>query len=322
MIADNIKKVLAAEQKKVATRAAYGKKLAEMGDANEDIVVLDCDLSKSTKTSVFAEKFPHRFFNCGIAEANMMSVAAGLSTMGKIPFASTFGVFASKRAADQVSISIAYPGLNVKICATHTGITVGEDGATHQAIEDVAIMRSIPNITVISPADGTETEKVLEEIVKTEGPFYVRLCRGSAPLIFNNNYRFQLGKGSKIYQGENATLVAAGFTTHIAMEAAKELGKQNIEVDLINMSSIKPIDSEILLESARKTGLVITVEDHNVIGGLGSAVCEVLSESCPVKVIRLGVKDVFGASGTPEELIKAYGFGKDDIIKAVKENIG
>ncbi|MGM0365980.1 MAG: transketolase family protein [Actinomycetota bacterium] len=322
MIADNIKEMLATEDTKIATRAAYGKKLAELGKINEDIVVLDCDLSKSTKTSVFAEKFPHRFFNFGIAEANMMSAAAGLATMGKIPFASTFGVFASKRAADQVSISVAYPRLNVKICATHTGITVGEDGATHQAIEDVAIMRSIPNIAVISPADATETERVLEEILKIDGPCYVRLCRGSAPVIFNHNYRFQLGKGVKIYQGDAATIVAAGFTTHIAMKAAQQLEQEGIEVDLINMSSIKPIDSALLAESAQKTGLVITVEDHNIIGGLGSAVCEALSEASPAKVIRLGVADKFGASGTAEELIEAYGFGKDNIMDAVKENIG
>ncbi len=322
MIADNSKNILADGGQKVATRAAYGKKLAELGKTNEDIVVLDCDLSKSTKTNVFAKAFPNRFFNFGIAEANMMSAAAGLATMGKIPFASTFGVFASKRAADQVSISVAYTKLNVKICATHTGITVGEDGATHQAVEDVAIMRAIPNISVISPADGTETEKVLEEIINIEGPCYVRLCRGSAPVIFNQNYRFQLGKGVKIYEGETATVVAAGFTTHIAMEAAQALAQEGIEVDLIHMPSIKPLDRDLLLASVEKTGLVVTVEDHSIIGGLGSAVCEALCESCPAKVIRLGIKDKFGASGSPAELIAAYGFGKDDVCRAVKENIG
>ncbi|MDD3776669.1 MAG: transketolase family protein [Actinomycetota bacterium] len=322
MIPDKIKKILATEDKKVATRAAYGKKLAELGQVNEDIVVLDCDLSKSTKTNIFASKFPKRFFNFGIAESNMMSAAAGLATMGKIPFASTFGVFASKRAADQVSISVAYPRLNVKICATHTGITVGEDGATHQAIEDVAIMRSIPNIAVISPADATETEKALEAVLKIDGPCYVRLCRGSAPVIFNDSYQFELGKGVKIYEGDAATIIASGYTTHIALEAAKELEGQAIEVEVINMGSIKPIDQELIIESAKKTGLVITVEDHNVIGGLGSAVCEVLAQSQPTKVIRLGVQDKFGASGTPQELIQAYGFDKESIIKTVKDNIG
>ncbi|MCG9479861.1 MAG: transketolase family protein [Actinomycetia bacterium] len=322
MIPDNIKNILSTEDKKIATRAAYGKKLAELGEENEDIVVLDCDLSKSTKTNIFGSKFPHRFFNFGIAESNMMSAAAGLATMGKIPFASTFGVFASKRAADQVSISVAYPRLNVKICATHTGITVGEDGATHQAIEDVAIMRSIPNIKVLSPADATETEKVLEQVLNIDGPCYVRLCRGSAPVIFSDEYQFELGKGVKLFEGDAATIVAAGFTTHIAMDAARKLEQEGIEVDLINMASIKPIDQQLLMDSARKTGLVITVEDHNVIGGLGSAVCEVLSQGQPARVIRLGVQDKFGASGTPQELIEAYGFDADSIVKTVKENIG
>lgn len=321
MINPEVKNILYEGDEKIATRQAYGKKIVEMGKENDDIVVLDCDLSKSTMTKLFAKEFPDRFFEMGIAESNMMSVAAGLSTMGKIPFASTFGVFATKRAADQVSSSVAYPGLNVKICATHTGISVGEDGATHQAIEDVAIMRAIPNILVISPSDGTETEKVLEQIVKYEGPCYVRLCRGSAPIIFNDRYDFKIGKGTLIFKGDKATLVSAGFTAHIAMDAARALEKEGIEVDLINMSSIKPLDSQILIDSAGKTGLVVTVEDHNIIGGLGSAVCEELSESLPTKVIRLGVKDSFGASGKPDELIKAYGFDSDSIVKTVKENI-
>ncbi|MGM0368618.1 MAG: transketolase family protein [Actinomycetota bacterium] len=321
MVSDKIKKILSNSDKKVATRKAYGEKIAELGEKNNDIVVLDCDLSKSTKTNIFAEKFPERFFDFGVAESNMMSAAAGLATMGKIPFASTFGVFASKRAADQVSISVAYPKLNVKICATHTGISVGEDGATHQAIEDVSIMRSIPNIKVISPSDGTETGKVIEEIIGIDGPCYVRLCRGSSPIIFNQDYKFELGKGVRIMEGGKASIISAGFTTHIALAAAEKLESEGIEVDLISMSSIKPIDQDLIIDSAKKTGLVITVEDHNIIGGLGSAVCEVLSDTLPTKVLRLGVKDKFGASGTPQELIKAYGFDEDSIIKAVKENI-
>ncbi len=321
MIPANIKNILSDDDEKIATREAYGKRLVELGEINKDIVVLDSDLSKSTKTAAFGKKFPDRFFNFGIAEANMMSVAAGLATMGKIPFASTFGVFATKRACDQVSISIAYPKLNVKICATHTGITVGEDGATHQAIEDVAIMRSFPNMVVISPSDATETRKVIDKITEYNGPCYIRLCRGSSPVLFNDNYEFSIGHGVKIMEGDKATLISTGFTTCIAMEAAKILEKEGIEIDLINMASIKPIDSEVIVESARKTGLVITVEDHSIIGGLGSAVCEVLSESCPTKVIRLGIQDKFGSSGSPSELIKAYGFDKDSIIKAVKENI-
>jgi transketolase len=323
MIPDKIKNFLFDGDKKVATRNAYGEKLVELGEKNNDIVVLDCDLSKSTMTALFAKKFPERFFNLGIAESNMMSVAAGLATMGKIPFASTFGVFASKRACDQVSISIAYPGLNVKICATHTGVTVGEDGATHQAIEDVAIMRAIPGIVVISPCDGTETKKAIDAIVEYKGPCYVRLCRGAGPIIFNDNYKFEIGKGIKLFEGKNpkATIVTAGFTTHIALSAAKKMEAGGIEIELLNMASIKPLDDNLLIESAEKTNLVITVEDHSIIGGLGSAVCEVLAEKMPEKVIRLGVKDKFGASGTPSELIAAYGFDEASIIKAVKDNI-
>ena len=321
MISQEVKKILFEGDKKVATRNAYGEKLAELGEVNTDIVVLDCDLSKSTMTALFARKFPERFFNMGIAESNMMSVAAGLATMGKIPFASTFGVFASKRACDQVSVSIAYPGLNVKICATHTGLAVGEDGATHQAIEDVAIMRAIPGIVVISPSDGTETGKVIEAVIRYKGPCYVRLGRSASPLIFNDDYVFRIGKGVRLFEGKKATIVSAGFTTHICILAAKKLEVAGIEVDLINMSSIKPLDEELLIESAKKTGLVITVEDHNIIGGLGSAVCEVLSEKYPARVVRMGVKDKFGASGTLSELYKAYGFDESSIIKTVKENI-
>lgn len=321
MILDDVKRILSTESKKIATRKAYGEKIAELGEQNKDIVVLDCDLSKSTNTSIFAKKFPDRFFDFGIAEANMMSVAAGLATMGKIPFVSTFAVFASKRACDQVSISVAYPGLNVKICATHAGISIGEDGATHQAIEDVSIMRSIPGIVVISPCDATETRKAIGRMVEYNGPCYLRLCRGSSPVLFNDNYDFEFGKGVKITEGDDATLVSAGFTTHIAFEAAKKLDEEGIEVDLINMASIKPIDEEMIVESARKTGLVITVEDHNIIGGLGSAVCEVLSEKSPTRVIRLGVKDKFGASGSPAELIAAYEFDEKSIIKTVKDNV-
>ncbi len=322
MIPESVKKILSDGNEKVATRQAYGETIARLGEKNEDIVVLDCDLSKSTKTSIFAKKFPDRFFDFGIAEANMMSAAAGLATMGKIPFVSTFGVFASKRACDQVSSSIAYPGLNVKICATHTGISVGEDGATHQAIEDVAIMRAIPGIIVISPCDGTETEKVIETIIDYSGPCYIRLCRGGSPLIFNDNYKFNVGKGVKIFEGDKATIISAGFTTHIAYSAAKELEEEGIEIDLINMSSIKPIDTDLIIESASKTGLVVTVEDHNIIGGLGSAVCEVLAEKNPTRVIRMGVKDKFGASGSPSDLISSYGFDKESIVKTVKNNIG
>ena len=321
MVPENVKSILYNGDKKVATRNAYGERLAELGETNKDIVVLDSDISKSTMTAIFAKKFPDRFFNMGIAESNMMSTAAGLATMGKIPFASTFGVFASKRACDQVSISIAYPNLNVKICATHCGISVGEDGATHQAIEDVAIMRAIPGIVVISPSDGTEARKVIDAVVNYKGPCYVRLGRSASPLIFNDSYSFKIGKGVRLFEGEKASIVTSGFTTHICISAVKKLETEGIEVDLINMSSIKPIDEELLIDSAKKTKIIFTVEDHNIIGGLGSAVCEVLSEKFPTKVIRIGVKDKFGSSGSLSELYAAYGLDEQSIIKTVKENI-
>lgn len=321
MIPEKTKKILYEGDKKVATRNAYGERLVELGEINKDIVVLDCDLSKSTMTALFAKKFPERFFNLGIAEANMISVAAGLATMGKIPFASTFGVFATKRACDQVSTSVAYPGLNVKICATHCGISVGEDGATHQAIEDVAIMRAIPGITVISPSDGNETRKVIDAVAKFKGPCYVRLTRGASPLIFNDSYEFEIGRGVKLFEGDRATVISAGYTTHICISAVKKLESEGIQVDLINMSSIKPLDEKIIIESAAKTKLVFTVEDHNIIGGLGSAVCELLSSRAPAKVIRIGVNDIFGASGTPAELYAAYGLDEAGILKVIKANI-
>ena len=322
MFSDEYKKIMYLGDEKIATRNAYGEKLVELGEKNRDIVVLDCDLSKSTMTAMFAKKFPERFFDLGIAEANMMSVAAGLSTMGKIPFASTFGVFATKRACDQVSVSIAYPGLNVKICATHCGISVGEDGATHQAIEDVAIVRAIPGIVVIAPSDGTETKKVIDTIVEYDGPCYVRLTRSSSPLLFNENYDFRIGRAVRIFTGASATLVTAGYTAHICVSAAKKLGEEGIDVDLINMSSIKPLDEDAIVDSAAKTGIVFTVEDHNIIGGLGSAVCETLSEKEPVKVIRIGVKDRFGASGSPADLYREYGLDEESIIKTIKSNLG
>ena len=316
-----IENILSNEDKKIATRLAYGQKLAAMGQDNKDIVVLDCDLSKSTMTSIFAEKFPERFFNFGIAEANMISAAAGLATMGKIPFASTFAVFATKRACDQLSSSVAYTQLNVKICATHSGISVGEDGATHQSVEDFAITRSIPGIVVLSPADATETEKIMEEIVKYQGPCYVRLCRSNVPLLFNKDYQFEIGKGVRLMEGDDVSIISTGFATHIAYGAAKRLAEAGISVDLINMGSIKPIDKDLIVNSAKKSCLVVTVEDHSIIGGLGSAVCETLSAEHPTKVIRLGVHDKFGSSGSPNELVKAYGFDEESIIASVKRAI-
>lgn len=307
---------------KIATREAYGKALAKLGAEYTNIVVLDADLSKSTKTSDFKKVFPERHINMGIAEANMMAVAAGLSTCGKIPFASTFAMFAAGRAFEQIRNTICYPKLNVKICATHAGLTVGEDGASHQAIEDVSIMRSIPNMTVISPSDAVETEAAIRAIVEYNGPCYVRLGRAGVSVINDNpQYKFEIGKGITLREGKEATIIATGIMVDAALEAYNILAEEGIKIRVINIHTIKPIDEEIIIKAGRETGVIITAEEHNIIGGLGSAVCEVLSENCPVPVIRVGVKDVFGESGKPDELLKAYGLTAEDIVKAVKKGI-
>lgn len=307
---------------KIATREAYGKALAKLGAEYTNIVVLDADLSKSTKTSDFKKVFPERHINMGIAEANMMAVAAGLSTCGKIPFASTFAMFAAGRAFEQIRNTICYPKLNVKICATHAGLTVGEDGASHQAIEDVSIMRSIPNMTVISPSDAVETEAAIRAIVEYNGPCYVRLGRAGVSVINDNpQYKFEIGKGITLREGKEATIIATGIMVDAALEAYNILAEEGIKIRVINIHTIKPIDEEIIIKAGRETGVIITAEEHNIIGGLGSAICEVLSENCPVPVIRVGVKDVFGESGKPDELLKAYGLTAEDIVKAVKKGI-
>ncbi|MDY5212172.1 transketolase family protein [Intestinibacter sp.] len=305
----------------IATREAYGQALVELGDLRDDIVVLDADLSKSTKTGEFAKKFPKRFFNMGIAEQNLVGAACGLSTTGKVPFVSTFAVFATGRAFEIIRNSVCYPNLNVKICATHAGITVGEDGASHQSIEDISIMRSIPNMTVLVPADGIETKKMIFEITKSMGPVYVRLGRSSIPTIFNEDYNFEIGKGTIIREGTDATIIACGIMVNEALNASKQLEAEGINVRVVNMSTIKPIDKELIIDSARKTGAIVTAEEHSIIGGLGSAVSEVVTEECPVIVKKIGVNDVFGQSGTPSELISAYGLTADNIIKKVKEAI-
>lgn len=305
----------------IATREAYGQALVELGDLRDDIVVLDADLSKSTKTGEFAKKFPKRFFNMGIAEQNLVGTACGLSTTGKVPFVSTFAVFATGRAFEIIRNSVCYPNLNVKICATHAGITVGEDGASHQSIEDISIMRSIPNMTVLVPADGIETKKMIFEITKSMGPVYVRLGRSSIPTIFNEDYNFEIGKGTIIREGTDATIIACGIMVNEALNASKQLEAEGINVRVVNMSTIKPIDKELIIDSARKTGAIVTAEEHSIIGGLGSAVSEVVTEECPVIVKKIGVNDVFGQSGTPSELISAYGLTADNIIKKVKEAI-
>ena len=308
--------------KKIATREAYGKALAALANTNENVVVLDADLSKSTKTADFKVVAPERFFNMGIAEGNMMGVAAGLSTCGKIPFVSTFAMFAAGRAFEQIRNSICYPKLNVKVCATHAGLTVGEDGASHQAIEDISLMRSIPNMTVINPADAIETDAVIKAIAEMEGPCYVRLGR----LAVNNvndaaTYKFELGKGITLKEGNDVTLVATGIMVEAALEAAEMLAKEGINARVINIHTIKPIDREILVNAAKETGAIVTAEEHNVIGGLGSAVAEVLTEECPVPVLKVGVQDTFGESGKPNELLEAYGLTANNIVEKAKKAI-
>ncbi|WP_017212234.1 transketolase family protein [Clostridium beijerinckii] len=307
---------------KVATREAYGKALVKLSNLNKDVVVLDADLSKSTKTADFKAVSPERFINMGIAESNMVGVAAGLSTCGKIPFASTFAMFAAGRAFEQIRNSICYPKLNVKICATHAGLTVGEDGATHQSIEDISLMRSIPNMTVINPADDIETEAAILAIAEYNGPCYVRLGRLAVSTVNNiDNYKFEIGKGVTLAQGNDVTIVATGLMVELALEAKKELAKDGIDARIINIHTIKPIDKELLATAARETGAIVTAEEHSIIGGLGSAVAEVLTEECPVPVLKVGIKDTFGESGKPNELLKAYGLTVEAIVEHSKKAI-
>ncbi|WP_026883738.1 transketolase family protein [Clostridium akagii] len=309
-------------EKKVATREAYGKALAEIGLKNKDIVVLDADLSKSTKTADFRSVCPERFINMGIAEGNMMAVAAGMASCGKIPFASTFAIFAAGRAYEQIRNSICYPRLNVKICATHAGLTVGEDGASHQSIADISLMRSIPNMTVICPSDAIETEATIMAIAEYNGPCYVRLGRAGVNIINDNpEYKFQIGKGVELKSGIDATIIATGIMVDAAIEAYEILKSEGINVRVVNIHTIKPIDSEIIIKAAKETGIIVTAEEHSIIGGLGSATCEVTSENYPVPVIRVGIKDLFGQSGKADELLKAYGLTADDIVSAVRKGI-
>lgn len=304
---------------KVATREAYGQALAEFGE-KYDIVVLDADLSKSTKTDTFKKKFPDRFFNTGIAEANMMSTAAGLATCGKIVFASSFAMFAAGRAFEQVRNSICYPNLNVKIGATHAGISVGEDGATHQCLEDIGLMRTIPNMVIINPADKAESILAVEAAIKHNGPVYLRFGRLAVPEIFDREtYNFEIGKGVEIAKGSDVSIIATGLMVPTALEAAETLKKEEISARVINMATIKPIDSDIIIKAAKETGAIVTAEEHNIIGGLGSAVAEVLCENFPVPMKRVGTKDVFGQSGKPAELFEIYGLTAENIVKNVKD---
>lgn len=304
-------------EKEIATRQSYGEELAKLGEENENIIVLDADLSTATKTEIFAKKFPERFFNVGIAEQNLMGMAAGLSTFGKIPYASTFAVFAAGRAYEQIRNSIAYPNLNVKICATHAGITVGEDGATHQMLEDLSLMRSLPNMTVMCTSDDLQTRWAIREIAKVNGPVYIRLCRLATPVIYNESDKFEIGKGIQIGEGTDATVIATGVTVSEALKAQEILAKQGINIRVIDIHTIKPIDKELIIKCAKETKKIITIEDHNIIGGLGSCVCEVLSENYPTKVERMGIEDVFGRSGNAEELLKYYKIDSSAIVNKI-----
>lgn len=302
---------------KKATRQSYGEKLAELGRKNKDIVVLDADLSSATKTSIFAKEFPDRFFNMGIAEQDMMGTAAGMSTFGKIPYVSTFAVFAAGRAYDQIRNSICYPNLNVKICATHSGVTVGEDGATHQMLEDIGMMRGLPNMTVISTSDDTQTKWAVEAISKINGPVYLRLSRMATPIIYDETQKFEIGKAVQIGEGTDASIIATGDVVCEAIKAKQKLEKQGINVRVIDMHTIKPIDRQMIVKCAKETKKIITIEDHSIIGGLGSAVCEVLSEEYPCKVTRMGINDQFGKSGKAEELLKYFKLTSENIIEEV-----
>lgn len=300
--------------KKIATRQSYGEELAKLGAENKNIVVLDADLSTATKTEIFANEFPDRFIDVGIAEQNMMGIAAGLSTFGKIPYASTFAVFAAGRAYEQIRNSIAYPKLNVKICATHAGITVGEDGATHQMLEDLSLMRTLPNMTVMCTSDDIQTRWAVREIANINGPVYLRLCRMATPIIYDVADKFEIGKGVQIGNGTDASIIATGVTVSEALKAQAILKEHGINVRVIDMHTIKPIDKDLIVKCAKETKRIITVEDHNIIGGLGSSVCEVLSEECPTKVERMGVPDCFGRSGKAEELLRYFKIDSNAIV--------
>ena len=307
------------EVKKIATRVSYGNALAEFGAEYENLVVLDADLAGATQTGIFKKAFPERHIDCGIAECNMAGIAAGLATTGKIPFMSSFAMFAAGRAFEQVRNSVGYPHLNVKIGATHAGISVGEDGASHQCCEDVALMRTIPGMTVIVPSDDIEAKAAVKAAIDFEGPCYLRFGRLAVPVINDNDdYKFEIGKGIVLREGKDITLIASGLEVAETLEAAKMLEADGIDAKVINIHTIKPLDDELILAAAKETGKVVTIEEHSVIGGLGSAVCDLLSEKLPTKVLKIGVQDTFGESGPAVELIKKYGLDGASIYEKVK----
>lgn len=308
-----------AEVKKIATRESYGNALVELGQENPNVVVLDADLAAATKTGMFKKAFPERHIDCGIAECNMIGIAAGLAAAGMTPFASSFAMFAAGRAFEQVRNSVGYPHLNVKIGATHGGISVGEDGATHQCCEDIALMRTIPGMTVIVPSDDIEAKAAVKVAAAMEGPVYMRFGRLAVPVINDEDYKFEIGKGKVLREGTDVAIIANGLCVAESLDAAEKLASEGINAQVINMATVKPLDTELVLEAAKATGKVVTVEEHSVIGGLGSAVCDVLSEQLPTSVLKIGVNDVFGHSGPAVELIKEFGLDGDGIAAKVKE---
>ena len=311
-----------ADVKKIATRDSYGNALKALGAEHENLVVLDADLAGATKTGTFQKAFPERHFDCGIAEANMINVAAGLSTMGFVPFAATFAMFAAGRAYEQVRNTIGYPHLNVKIGATHGGISVGEDGASHQCCEDFALMRTIPGMTVMCPSDDVEARKMVKAAYEHVGPVYIRFGRAATPVFHAEDYDFQIGKGEVLQDGTDVAIIATGIMVPEAIEAGKALAEQGISARVINMATIKPLDEELVLKAAKECGKIVTVEEHNIIGGLGEAVCGVVSEKCPIPVKRIGVNDEFGHSGPAAALLKQFGLCADNIVKVTKEFLG
>lgn len=306
-----------ADVKKIATRDSYGNTLVELGNLHDDFVVLDADLAAATKTGIFKKAFPERFYDCGIAEQNMMSIAAGIAATGKKVFASSFAMFASGRAFEQVRNSIGYPHLNVVIGATHAGISVGEDGATHQCCEDIALMRTIPGMTVINPADDTEARLAVFAAYEHNGPVYIRFGRLAVPVVFGDDYKFEIGKGVTLKDGNDITVIASGLMVGESLKAYDMLQEKGVSARIINMPTIKPIDEEIIIKAAKETGKIVTVEEHSVIGGLGSAVCDVVCANCPVPVIKIGVNDTFGHSGPAVELLKNFGLSAENIVDTV-----
>lgn len=308
-----------ADVKKIATRESYGNALVALGEKYDNLVVLDADLAEATKTGIFKKAFPERHVDCGIAESNMVGIAAGLASTGKVPFCSSFAMFAAGRAFEQVRNSVGYPHLNVKIGATHAGISVGEDGASHQCNEDIALMRTIPGMTIINPSDDVEAKAAVEAAYKMDGPVYLRFGRLAVPVINDRpDYKFEIGKGVVLKEGKDLTIIATGLEVNESLEAAKKLAEDGIDAEVINIHTIKPIDADLIVKSASKTGKVVTVEEHSIIGGLGGAVAEVLSEKCPTKMLRIGVKDTFGESGPAVKLLAKYELDAEGIYKQIK----